>query len=65
MREIRTSGSMSGDGKRSVAAWPKLTAPILDSAFAAFHDVCSNVGNREISGLVMLKLSFVDVDSML
>src|SRR5437879_1963833 len=24
MQEIRTSGSMSGDGKRSVAAWPKL-----------------------------------------
>jgi hypothetical protein len=24
MREIRTSGSMSGDEKRSVAAWPKL-----------------------------------------
>ena len=24
MREIRPSGSMSGDGKRSVAAWPKL-----------------------------------------
>jgi hypothetical protein len=24
MREIRTSGSMSGDGKRGVAAWPKL-----------------------------------------
>ena len=27
MREIRTSGSMSGDGKRSVAAWPKLPRP--------------------------------------
>ena len=27
MREIRTSGSMSGDGKRSVAAWPKLSRP--------------------------------------
>jgi hypothetical protein len=23
MQEIRTSGSMSGDGKRSVAAWPR------------------------------------------
>jgi hypothetical protein len=27
MQEIRTSGSMSGDGKRSVAAWPKLPRP--------------------------------------
>jgi len=27
MREIRTSGSMSGDGKRRVAAWPKLPRP--------------------------------------
>ena len=27
MREIRTSGSMSEDGKRSVAAWPKLPRP--------------------------------------
>jgi hypothetical protein len=27
MRKIRTSGSMSGDGKRSVAAWPKLPRP--------------------------------------
>ena len=24
MREIRTSGSMSGEGKRGVAVWPKL-----------------------------------------
>jgi hypothetical protein len=29
MREIRTSGLMSGDGKRGFA-----TAPILDSTFA-------------------------------
>ena len=27
MQEIRTSGSMSGDGKRSVATWPKLPRP--------------------------------------
>jgi hypothetical protein len=27
MREIRTAGSMSGDEKRSVAAWPKLPRP--------------------------------------
>jgi hypothetical protein len=27
MPEIGTSGSMSGDGERSVAAWPKLSRP--------------------------------------
>ncbi len=27
MPEIGTSGSMSGDGKRSDAAWPKLPRP--------------------------------------
>ena len=27
MREIRTSGLTSGDGKRGVAAWPKLPRP--------------------------------------
>jgi hypothetical protein len=31
MREIRTSGSMSGDGKRGVGHRPQATAPILDS----------------------------------
>jgi hypothetical protein len=40
MPEIGTSGSMSGDGKRGVAAWPKLprpssTLPLLPSANAA------------------------------
>ena len=31
MPEIGTSGSMSGDGKRSVGHRPQATAPILDS----------------------------------
>jgi hypothetical protein len=31
MRETRTSGSMSGNGKRSAAHRPQATAPILDS----------------------------------
>ena len=31
MREIRTSGLMSGDGKRSNADAAQATAPVLDS----------------------------------
>ncbi len=31
MREIRTSGLMSGEGKRSDAATAEATAPFLDS----------------------------------
>src|SRR5450631_1572728 len=34
MPEIGTSGSMSGDGKRSVGHRPQATAPILDSTTA-------------------------------
>jgi len=49
MREIRTSGSMSGDGKRSVAAWPKLPRP--SSTLPKLRDMLnvhplSNQGNR-------------------
>src|SRR6516164_8330455 len=35
MREIRTSGSMSGDGKRGVGHRPQATAPFLDSTSTA------------------------------
>jgi hypothetical protein len=35
MPEIGTSGSMSGDGKRSVGRRPQAAAPILDSTIAA------------------------------
>jgi hypothetical protein len=40
MREIRTSGSMSGDEKRSVAAWPKLprsSSTLPNRRFADMH----------------------------
>jgi hypothetical protein len=38
MPEIGTSGSMSGDGKRSVGRRPQAAAPILDSTWP-----CGNV----------------------
>jgi hypothetical protein len=34
MREIRTSGLMSGDGKRGNANMAQATAPVLDSTMA-------------------------------
>jgi hypothetical protein len=37
MPEIGTSGSMSGDGKRSAGLRAQATAPILDSTIAAYH----------------------------
>jgi hypothetical protein len=42
MPEIGTSGSMSGDGKRSDAEWPQATAPVLDSTIAAL-DKCGGM----------------------
>ena len=36
MPEIGTSGSMSGDGKRSAAAWPKLPRPSSTLPFLPF-----------------------------
>ena len=54
MREIRTSGSMSGDGKRSVAAWPKLprpssTLPKCECRFVMPYD-CSRMRTERLSG---------------
>jgi hypothetical protein len=37
MPEIGTSGSMSGDGKRSAGLRAQATAPILDSTIASVH----------------------------
>ena len=38
MREIRTSGLMSGDGKRSDADMAQATAPVLDSTYRIKND---------------------------
>ena len=37
MRETRTSGLMSGDGKRGVGHGPQATAPILDFTKPAYR----------------------------
>ena len=39
---------MSGDGKRSVAKWPKLPAPILDSTNCDMPVTLANVPNCDI-----------------
>src|SRR5215211_3163238 len=46
MPEIGTSGSMSGDGKRSDAEWPKLPRPssTLPSRRNGQHDLMSGFG---------------------
>jgi hypothetical protein len=38
MPEIGTSGSMSGDGKRGVAEWPKLPRPSSTLPIASFRE---------------------------
>ena len=56
MPEIGTSGSMSGDGKRSAGHRPQATAPILDSTTADISRECSISsalgGTSEASGWV-------------
>jgi hypothetical protein len=52
MQEIRTSGSMSGDGKRSAAAWPKLPRPsstLPKRRFAATHQFVAIGGIADIA----------------
>ena len=49
MREIRTSGSMSGEGKRDVAEWPKSprlssTLPLPDGSDEATRWAISSRG---------------------
>ena len=51
MPETGTSGSMSGDGKRGVGHRPQVTALILDSTFATYIAMQSNVGCWGKSGL--------------
>jgi hypothetical protein len=51
MREIRTSGSMSGDGKRGVAERPKLPRPsstLPSRQFAATQHFCRFWGKADI-----------------
>jgi len=50
MQEIRTSGSMSGDGKRSVAAWPKLPRPFSTLPSPLCDKVCFHGDFGRVSG---------------
>ena len=53
MPEIGTSGSMSGDGKRSAAAWPKLPRP--SSTLPS-----RQISSREFTVGIDAKRTFVD-----
>ena len=48
MPEIGTSGSMSGDGKRGVAEWPKLPRPSSTLPNAKYR----NVRFRAVVGVI-------------
>jgi hypothetical protein len=53
MPQLGTSGSMSGDGKRSVAEWPKLPRPSSTLPKPTSSDVRSLVairGKRTLGG---------------
>ena len=49
MPEIGTSGSMSGDGKRSAAAWPKLPRPSSNYSSRTSGDVRLKSAKRTIA----------------
>ena len=52
MPEIGTSGSMSGDGKRSVGYRPQATSPILDSTIVTISRAaaaCQLTGDKQTS----------------
>jgi hypothetical protein len=57
MREIRTSGSMSGDGKRSVAAWPKLPGPSGGSLQSSVSSVMESAADKKCSHRVRLSIT--------
>jgi hypothetical protein len=62
MQEIRTSGSMSGDGKRSVAAWPKLPRP--SSTLPSRRFVVTTVNSVAIGGIADLSERLVQTNSV-
>jgi hypothetical protein len=50
MPEIGTSGSMSGDGKRGVAEWPKLPRPSSTLPKQPIKNVRYHVSFRRMTG---------------
>jgi hypothetical protein len=65
MREIRASGSMSGDGKRSVAAWPKLPRPssTLPDRRSALAQLTAAIGGAADLSPLISPLVFVSLFS--
>jgi hypothetical protein len=61
MPEIGTSGSMSGDGKRSAGLRPQATAPILDSTNSPFASLHASVSFRRFICRTFGDRSLVDV----
>jgi hypothetical protein len=55
MPEIGTSGSMSGDGKRSVAAWPKLPRPSSTLPKAAAERTSVDVSKVPTAAIPLLR----------
>jgi hypothetical protein len=53
MPEIGTSGSMSGDGKRSVGHRPQATAPILDSTVCMVRPCVARGFRRSVGSSVL------------
>jgi hypothetical protein len=62
MRQLRTSGSMSGDGKRGVAKWPKLPRPSSTLPNRRFVAVQRRVGTQGRSGPDLLNLNLAGAD---
>ena len=63
MPEIGTSGSMSGDGKRGVAAWPKLPRPssTLPEETPRHAGQCLLIGEQRTQTWLALFVSFEEL----
>jgi len=63
MREIRTSGLMSGDGKQGDAEWPKPLRP--SSTLPAEYMPLSQKSRRQLEALFLLSIVYEMVPSII